>query len=180
MAKSGAGRNAGSTAAQRNNQESNIISKYLILPIIASVVVSLIVTNLNSPSSIPASAAHTFLEGYFNKVTHPAQRNSLYQNDLTSNFRSYPGVNRTSYIAFWEKWESVDVNLVIPVPGNPLEFAVTLTYQPTQGNAFQDNVNFWLVCTGIIGKLQTHVPIFGSCPTGDIKIDNEQLANPRQ
>ena len=74
MAKSSARRRAQSTAAQRDKKEPNVIKIYLILPVIASLVTSIIVTNLNSPPSIPASAAHTFLEGYFNEVAHAARR----------------------------------------------------------------------------------------------------------
>jgi len=140
----------------------------------------MIVTNLNSPPSIQASAAHAFLKGYFDDVTHAAQRDALYENDLTSNFRGYPGVDPVSYDAFWKKWKSVSVNSVTPVAGNPLEFNATLTYQPEQGKPFPDNLNFWLVCTGVIGNLLARVPYFGECPASDIKIDNEQLATPHQ
>lgn len=180
MATSGAKRSASLTTPQGNSQESHIIGKYLILPIVASLVVSLIVTNLDKPPSIPASEAHTFLAGYFNEVTHESQRKALYQNDLTSNFRSYPGVDWASYVAFWEQSKSVYVNSVLPVPGNSLEFSVTLTYQPTQGNSSVENVNFWLVCTGAAANLWARVPYIGSCPTGDIKIDNEATATMHQ
>ncbi len=166
---------SGATATQTGNKEPYVISKYLILPVIASVVVSIIVTNLNSPASVQASAAHDFLKGYFKEVTHVAKRNDLYQNDLTANFRGYPGVDWASYNAFWKKWKSVSVNSVTPVPGNSVEFAVILTYQPKRGNTFEDNLNFWLVCAGIVGNLLAHVPNVG-CPSNDIKIDNEQLA----
>jgi hypothetical protein len=180
MTNSGAKRGATSTTSQGDNKESKIMTKYLILPVIASVVVSVIVTNLSSPPSIQASAAHTFLSGYFDEVTHVGQRSTLYQSDLTSNFRGYPGVDWPSYNAFWKKWKSVSVNSVIPVAGNPLEFAATITYQPEHGNPFPDAVNFWLVCTGATGNLMAHVPVFGECPASDIKIDNEQLATSHQ
>lgn len=183
MAQSGAKRSAGSAATQKDNKEpkdnkeSNVIIKYLIFPVIASILTAVIVTNLNSSQSIQASAAHAFLDDYFNEVTYAAQRNALYHNDLTSNFRSYPGVDWASYSAFWKKWKSVNIDSVTPVAGNSAEFAVILTYQPEQGNALpEENLNFWLVCTGITGNLLAHVPDLG-CPANDIKIDNEQLAN---
>lgn len=180
MANSAAKHEAGSIAREADDKESRIVTKYLILPIIASLAVSLIVTNLNSSPTIQASAAHTFLNDYFGGVTHAGQRNALYRNDLTSNFRGYPGVDWVSYNAFWKKWKSVSVNSVTPVAGNPLEFAVTLTYQPEQGDPFPDNLNFWLVCTGLTGNLLAHVPVFGECPASDIEIDNEQLATSHQ
>jgi hypothetical protein len=169
----------GRMAKSSTDKESGVLWKYLILPIIASVVVSLIVTNLNSLPSIQASAAHDFLDSYFGEVTHAAKRQALYQNDLTSNFRAYPGVDWPSYNAFWRKWNSVSVNSVTSVPGNSLEFAVTLTYQPKHGGAFEDNLSFWLVCTGITGNILAHIPDSG-CPSSDVKIDNEQLAGAHQ
>jgi hypothetical protein len=180
MATSGTERSANSTTLQGNGQETKVISKYLILPIIASLVVSLIVTNLDKPPSIPASEAHSFLAGYFNEVTHASLRKALYQNDLTSSFRSYPGVDWASYVAFWEESRSVSVNSVLPVAGNSLEFSVTLTYRHTQGNSSVENVNFWLVCTGAAANLWARVPYIGSCPTSDIKIDNEAIATMHQ
>jgi hypothetical protein len=180
MAMSDATESNGSAAAQTGtNKESNVLAKYLFLPILASVVVSVIITNFTSPPSIQASAAHDFLRTYFRKVTNTNQRGTLYLTDLTSNFRDYPGVDRASYNRFWEKWKSVSVNSVIPVPGNPLEFAVTLTYQPKHGASFENDLDFWLVCTGLVGNVLAHVPHKG-CPSGSIKIDNEQLAGKRQ
>lgn len=178
MATSKSNRNSGSIA--HKDKEPNMMAKYLILPIIASVVVSIIVSNLNSPPSIQASAVHNFLKGYFDDVTHTAQRKALYNIDLTSNFRGYPGVDWMSYNAFWKKWKRVSVNSVTPVAGNPLEFSVTITYQPEQGEGFPTNVNFWLVCAGAIGNLRARIPYFGECPASDIKIDNEQLVTQHQ
>jgi hypothetical protein len=176
MAKSSAKGSASSTAT-RKDKESHIVSKYLILPIIAAVVTSVIVGNLSSPS-IQASAVHDFLKGYYQNVTQADKRSALYRNDLTSNFRGYPGVDWSSYNAFWKKWKRASVDSVTPVPGNALEFAVILTYQPKHSNSFENNLNFWFVCTGI-GNLLAHVP-FGGCPSGHIKIDNEQLATQHQ
>ena len=180
MAMSGAKESIGSAAAQAGgSKESNVLAKYLFLPIVASVIVSLIVTNFTSPPSIQASAAHNFLRIYFSKVTNADQRRNLYLNDLTSNFRDYPGVDPASYNTFWGKWERASVNSVTPVAGNPQEFAVTLTYQPRHGRSFENDLDFWLVCTGFLGNVLAHVPYKG-CPSGNIKIDNEQLAGKRQ
>jgi len=180
MAMSGAQGNIGSAATQTSSsKESNVLAKYLFLPIVASVIVSLIVTNFTSPPSIQASEAHNFVRRYFSKVTNADQRWSMCLNDVTSNFRDYPGVDRTSYNRFWEKWTKASVNSVTPVPGNPLEFAVTLTYQPIHGSSFENNLDFWLVCTGLAGNVLAHVPYKG-CPSGNIKIDNEQLAGKHQ
>ena len=61
-----------------------------------------------------------------------------------------------------------------------MEFAVTLTYQPTQGNALVENANFWFVCNGVVANLWARVPYFGTCPMSDLKIDNEQIFVPSQ
>ena len=150
-----------------------LILKFSATSIIIPILVAVIVTQLNSPASIGVSNAHAFLTDYFNDVTNSAQRVSLYREDLTVNFRNYPWVRWEPYSSFWAGEKNVTVDSVIPVPGNPSEFAITVTYQPA-GNPFVDDLNFWLVCSGVAGKLETHIPDRG-CPLHDIRIDNEQV-----
>ena len=179
MVESSGKRSASSIVPHRSNKKSKIV-KYLVLPVIAPLVVSLIVTSLNKPPSITASTAHTFLADYFNEALHASQRRAVYQNDLTANFRSYPGNDWTSYVAYWEESKSVSLNSVLPVPGNSLEFDATLTYQITQGRTAVEDMTFWLVCNGFTANLWARMPYTGGCPAGGIKIDNEQIYVPPQ
>ena len=177
MANSNAKRTTSTARSTTTSKKDGILKpalKFSITSVIIPILVAVVVTQLNSPPSIEVSTAHTFLTGYFNEVTDSAQRISLYQEDLTANFRSYPWVHWTAYSDFWQGEKSVSIISVIPVPGNSSEFAVSATYQPMEGRPPTDGLNFWLVCTGIMGNLQAHIPDSG-CPLNDIKIDNKQV-----
>ena len=121
---------------------------------------------------VQSSAAHSFLESYYEKVVQPSARSYLFQNDLTANFRSLPSASWSSYENFWATQRSVTVNSVIPVSGNRMEFTVNLTYESKGTNkAIAITSDVWLIChgnflTGLTGRL----PGMG-CPADNLQID---------
>jgi hypothetical protein len=155
---------------QRGMHLITSLCKFLVLPIVVLVTAGLFV----SAPSVPSGRAYEFLANYYGKVTQGNQRQALYQDDLTSSFRSHNSWR--SYIAFWRTQKSVTVASVIPAPGDSLEFGVSLVFHPSGGGTIEETYNFWLACKGLVGGLRSRVSFLG-CPLGDLEIDNQQLTS---
>lgn len=136
--------------------------------LVAIVLSSLLVNGIR----VPSSTAHSFLESYYQKIVQPSARSYLFQNELTANFRSAPGVSWSSYENFWATQRFVTVNSVIPVPRNPMEFAVNLTYESKATNkAMAITYDVWLACHGdFVTGLTSRLPFMG-CSADNLQID---------
>ena len=140
----------------------------VLLPILTGMVVILLV---QTPPKVTADTADTFFATYFSKVTQANQRHSLYENDLTSSYRSFE--NWSSYVNFWKTQASVTAAPAIPTQGNPDEFTVTLTFHPAQGKISEDTVDYFLTCKGFLGAVLAR-DIVSGCPPSYIEIDRSQ------
>lgn len=152
--------------------------KNLAAPVAVAIIAYLIITQ----PTVSTSTAQNFLNDYFNGVTASGQRSQVYVQDLTTNFRKR--LSYSQYNAYWETIESVKVDSVDSIPGNPFEFTVSFEicpksdagYCPKPGNIQPIIVvNFWIACIGFFGNLAAKFPWEG-CPIHDLKIDNEQDA----
>lgn len=148
------------------------LSKNIIIPVIVSVVVAFSTATFMGEIEVPDSAAHSFLTSYYSEVINPADRQSLFNNKLTANSRSFPGHDWNSYERFWASQKSVSVDSVIPVQGDSSEFTVVLTYEEKGTDTpNMSTIDVWLQCHGNI--LTGRVPGFG-CSQSHLEIDNTQ------
>jgi hypothetical protein len=142
----------------------------LILPIAAT----LFTQSLSSAPHIDTSAAHEFLNQYYGSVTESSDEWYDYQNELTPNFRTFPGHDWRSYKKFWRTWHKVTVNSLIPVQGNPVEFTISIGYHYNNDQTVStETVNVWLACNSnyILARLP-----WGGCKASHLEIDSTQDA----
>lgn len=146
--------------------------KNVVLPVLVSVAVAFVTTTFMGQVQVTDSAAHAFLATYYSKVVHAGDRSYLFHNDLTTNFRDFPGHDWKSYERFWRDEQIVKVSSVIPVEGAPSEFTVSLVYERKGTAAPTHSIDdVWLQCNGniLIGRM----PGFG-CTQSHLQIDNTQ------
>ncbi len=170
MSSTKAGDNTTADKGSKDNSLKLTVLSSLILPLIVSLVVSMLA---NQPR-ITDSSAHKFLDTYYRSIVNPGMRRRAYNDDLTPNFKVFPGHDWHSFVRFWSTQRRVQVILVTPVSGNAAAFSVSLKYYSKKNKVYSENVNFWLSCSGL--------PDFGarfpgvSCPWHDLKIDITQQA----
>ena len=152
----------------KNSAIGGVFSKF-ILPIVIAVVTAAIVSSLRTTPNIPDSAAHTFLANYYSSIVNLNQRQDAYNNNLTSNFRSFPGHSWQSVNDFFSKEKQVTVDSVIPMSGNPDAFTASLSYYPRSGGEDTETTNFYLSCNNFWARFP-----FMSCTSGQLEIDITQ------
>jgi hypothetical protein len=145
--------------------------KVLIWPVLATVVALVMVGFFVPTQTVKNATAYAFFANYYGRVTQASQRQMLYWNDLTSSFRSR--YSWSSYTGWWQTQKSVTVLSVIQVPGNALEFRVSLIFHPLTGGTSEETDRLWFACKGLLGGLRSRVSLFG-CPLDDLEIDNQQ------
>lgn len=141
----------------------------LILPVL----VSLITVSFSSYPRITAASAHEFLADYYFGMPDSNLRHAIYNDDLSQNFKQFPGHSWPEVNKFFGEQQRITVDAVIPVSGDPAEFHTRLTYYSRQGSKYSEYVNFWLVCSDYWARF----PIGPSCPTTDLKIDNTERSS---
>ena len=92
------------------------------------------------------------------------QRHFLYRTAFTQDFRQHE--SWPAYNAFWSNEEYAIAGQAIPVSGDPLTFAVTITFFPVSGQPFQQAIHYYLACNGFIGSIIARI---AGCPLRDIK-----------
>jgi hypothetical protein len=145
----------------------------LILPVL----VSLITVSFSSYPRITVASAHKFLADYYLGMPDKNLRHAIYNDELTQNFKQFPGHSWPEVDEFFGKWQRITVDAVIPVSGDPAEFHTRLIYypRPRQGDKHSEYMNFWLTCSYYWARF----PVGPSCPTADLKIDNTELSSSR-
>ena len=149
--------------------------RYLILPVAVIIIAGCIAA---SPK-VTADSAHTFISNYYAKALQSGQREEAYYRDLTFNFRRFPDDDWRGYNNFWQNQETANINSVIPVSGNPMEFTVNVTFRSKSSKNLNESADFWFVCNGLTSNLVARIPSVG-CPTSSLQIDNKDLVTQGQ
>jgi hypothetical protein len=167
--------NSNVTQTNPNSNATQKRERKLWFAILGSFIFPLILVAFNQHPGITAAKAHSFLSQYYTEIADANQREGAYNNDLTTNFKTFKGHDWQPVNTFWRGQNAPTVDSVIPVPNNPTEFTVRLTYHPKKGDASTETLNFWLQCTGF-WRVFAHVPLV-PCE-GGLKIDIVSKAPP--
>jgi len=149
--------------------------KTLILPVAVIIIAGCIAAN----PKVTADSAHMFVSNYYAKALQSGQRQKAYYQYLTSNFRHFPSDGWRDYADFWRNQKSANINSIVPVPGNPMEFTLNVTFRSKENKNLTESADFWFVCNGMTANLVARIPSVG-CPTGSLQIDNKDLVTEGQ
>ena len=126
-----------------------------------------------APARITTPSADAFFSNYFSTVIDANQRNAIYKDDVTPSFRKFESWR--NYSRLWNGERKVTEGPAYP-GSVPLEYTVTLTLYPVNGQPFKRIINYYLTCGGFFGAILARNPISG-CPPSHIKIDRTQWVN---
>lgn len=143
----------------------------VVVAVISAVVTAFFLTVFRAQPQVPTSNGQKFFDNYYRLVIQPDQRKALYQEDLTTDFQTSPGVGWRGYSTWWESQKRVVVNQVQSVSGNPLEFTVWLTYYPKYSSPWKQVIRFSLVCNGRWASFVARIPTLG-CPVNNLQIQS--------
>jgi hypothetical protein len=139
----------------------------LIPPILAAVIAGVV---LAQPQA-SASNAQEFFKGYFSRVTQSSQRQELYWQDLTKDYRQIPNNSFSNYNSWWASVDRVEVNNVQSTSGNKLSFTVWLTYYMQDGKTLgPEAITYVLVCNGLLASVADRMP--NGCPVSRLQIES--------
>ena len=160
----------GNQSGQKN--KLGLIIAAICTGLILPVLVSLVTVSFSASPGITVASAHTFLANYYSGIVDSSQRHAIYNEELTQNFKQFPGHSWPEVNQFFGEQKSVTVDAVTPVSGNSAEFQVRLTYYSRQGGGqYSEFINFWLACSGYYWA---RFPIGPSCPPTHLKIDDTE------
>jgi hypothetical protein len=113
--------------------------------------------------------AENFLTDYYNRVTRADQRESVFDNELSSSFKAHQSL--AGYDTFWQKERTVLVGSVEPVTGNPMEFDARLTYIAVNGDRSRpERTRFTFVCDG--SWTTTRLALLLGCPPQSLRVSS--------
>jgi hypothetical protein len=138
-----------------------------------AVVAALIVTALITDERIARPTAERFLRGYYEQAVRAADRDHAW-NMLTVGFQQNPEKHpegRKTYDEWFDRWQTVQVEHVDSVVGEPNKFEANLTYISRTGSrSLLHKTHIQLVCSWWIRRLP-----FRNCRPEDIKIEDSVL-----
>jgi hypothetical protein len=154
------------------------IKDKLLFPIITGLLVTLlggltVAYAVAVPPHVSTDTANRFFVGYLKTAPDHGQRYSLYRTTFTQDFRQHE--DWPTYNAFWNNENYAIAGQAIPLPGNPLAFAVTITFSPVSGQPFQQTIDYYFSCNGFISSVIARI---SGCPLRDLRIDIAEWVNP--